>query len=111
MNFPPQGPSPGNLGAPQGYPGPWGPPPQQPPRPQHQWTPGPPPKKRNGWKWALGAVALLAVIGVTAAVAISVTSGNDNGDPPPAGDIQLSHHAVRSYLGNGEQFIAYCRLP
>jgi hypothetical protein len=81
---PPQGPPPGNYGPPQGNPGQWGPPPQQPPWPQHQWSPGPPPKKRNGWKWALGGVALLAVIGVTAAVTISVTSGNngEGSDPP-----------------------------
>src|SRR5690349_13084382 len=72
-------------GGPAGYPGsPGGPPqhhapqwqsPQQPPgwapHPGVQ-PPGPPPKKRgNGWKWGLGAVALLAVIGVTAAVSIS----------------------------------------
>jgi hypothetical protein len=81
---PPQGPLPGNFGAPQGHPGQWGPPPQQPPWPQQQWPPSPPPKKRNGWKWALGAVALLTVIGVTAAVTISVTSGGDGGDPTPA---------------------------
>ncbi len=48
---------------------------------------GPPPKKRgNGWKWALGAVALLAVIGVTAAVTISVTKDGGNDDPTPARD-------------------------
>ena len=82
MNYPPQGPPPqgpppGNFGAPQGHPGQWGPPPQQPPWPQQQWPPSPPPKKHNGWKWALGAVALLAVIGVTAAVTISATSDGE----------------------------------
>lgn len=64
------------------HPPPGGPPypPQQPPWPPQQWSPGPPPKKRgNGWKWALGAVALLAVIGVTVAVTISVTK-NDGSD-------------------------------
>ena len=49
---------------------------------------GPPPKKRgNGWKWGLGAVALLVVIGVTAAVTISVTrDGGGDGGPAPTGD-------------------------
>lgn len=64
------------------HPPPGGPPypPQQPPWPRQQWSVGPPPKKRgNGWKWALGAVALLAVIGVTVAVTISVTK-NDGSD-------------------------------
>ena len=44
---------------------------------------GPPPQKRgNGSMWALGAVALLAVIGVTAAITISVT-GDDGGNGAP----------------------------
>ena len=48
---------------------------------------GPPPKKRgNGWKWGLGALALLVVIGVTAAVTISVTRMVMHGDPSPTGD-------------------------
>ena len=76
MSFQPPGgppPPPGNPYPPQGYPGP------QQPRPQQQWAGGPPPKKRgNGWKWGLGALALLVVIGVTAAVTISVTK--DDGD-------------------------------
>jgi len=84
QGLPPQGPPPGDYGPPQGNPEQWGPPQPQPPWPQHQWSPGPPPKKRNGWKWALGGVALLAVIGVTAAVTISVTTGNDGeGSAPP----------------------------
>lgn len=65
------------------HPPPGGPPypPQQPPWPPQQWSPGPPPKKRgNGWKWALGAVALLAVIGVTVAVTISVTKDDGTDD-------------------------------
>ncbi len=84
---PPGGPPPGNPVPPQGYPGPYGPPPQQPPWPQ-QWQPGPPPNKRgNAWKWLLGGVALLAVIGVTAAVTISVTSDDaDDRDPTPSGE-------------------------
>lgn len=89
MSFPPPpgGPPPGNSGPPQGYPGPYGPPPQQPPWPQ-QWQPGPPRKKRgNAWKWALGGIALLAVVGVTAAVTISVTSDSgDERDPGPPGE-------------------------
>ena len=76
------------VGGPGPYPGPG---PQQPPWPQQPWSAGPPPQKRgNGWKWALGAVALLAVIGVTAAVTMSVTGDNDggNGSPtsPPSGN-------------------------
>ena len=83
---PPGGPFQPPVGGPGPYPGPG---PQQPPWPQQPWTAGPPPQKRgNGWKWALGAVALLAVIGVTAAVTMSVTGDNDgNGSPtsPPSG--------------------------
>ncbi len=87
------------FGPPQGghsgYPGAQGGPPQhhapqwQPPQQQQPpaWAPNPgaqppglPPKKRgNAWKWALGGVALLAVIGVTAAVSISVVKGNGGG--------------------------------
>lgn len=89
MSFPPPpgGPPPGNPGPPQGYSGPYGPPPQQPPW-QQQWPAGPPPKKRgNVWKWLLGGVALLVVIGVTVAVTISVTSGGGGGDDPtPSGE-------------------------
>ena len=92
MSYPPPPggpPPPSNPVPPHGYSGQWGPPPQQPPPwPQQQWQPGPPPRKRgNGWKWALGAVALLAVIGVTVAVTVSMTSdsGNDD-DPTPPGE-------------------------
>ena len=68
-------PPPGNPYPPQGYPG-----------PQQPWAGGPPPKKRgNGWKWGLGALALLVVIGVTAAVTISVT-GRWRGGSTPAGE-------------------------
>ncbi|MGZ9244003.1 MAG: hypothetical protein ACXW6K_26315, partial [Candidatus Binatia bacterium] len=81
----PPPPPPGNPYPPQGYPGP-----QQPWQQQQPWASGPPPKKRaNGWKWGLGALALLVVIGVTAAVSISVTKdGGDgaNGDPSPTGE-------------------------
>ena len=80
---PPGGPPPpGNPYPPQGYPGQW---PQQQP-----WAAGPPPKKRgNGWKWGLGALAVLVVIGVTAAVTILVTKdGADGADggPSPTGE-------------------------
>jgi hypothetical protein len=93
VNYPPPGgppPPPGNPYPPQGYPG------QQPPwSPQQQWSPQQPPfdpslppkKRGNGWKWALGAVALLVIVGVTAAVTISVTK-DDSGDggPEPTGE-------------------------
>ena len=75
---PPPGGPPGNPYPPQGYPGP------QPP-----WVAGPPSKKRgNGWQWGLGALALLLVIGVTAAVTISVTKdgGDGGGDTSPPGE-------------------------
>lgn len=63
-------------------------PPQQPPwPPQQQWSPGPPPKKRgNGWKWTLGGLALIAVIGVTVAVTISVTRDDTGNGPNPSGN-------------------------
>jgi hypothetical protein len=81
---PPGGPPPppGNPYPPQGYSGP-----QQPWPPQQPWDPSLPPKKRgNGWKWALGLVALLVVIGVTAAVTIWVIKDGDDGGPTPTGD-------------------------
>ncbi|WP_454787518.1 hypothetical protein [Mycolicibacterium lutetiense] len=39
------------------------------------------PKRGNGWKWALGGVALVAVVGVTAAVTLSVANNGDEGGP------------------------------
>ncbi len=73
---PPGGPPPGNPYPPQGYSGP------QPP-----WNAAPLPKKRsNGWKWGLGALALLVVIGVTAAVTISVTRDRGDGDSAPTAE-------------------------
>jgi hypothetical protein len=83
VNYPPPG-GPPYQPPPDGMPGQFGgPPPQEPPWPHQQpWSPGPPPKKRgNGWKWAVGAVSLLAVVGVTAAVTISVVRDDDGGDP------------------------------
>jgi hypothetical protein len=49
--------------------------------PQQPWS-APPPRRGNGWKWALGAVALLAVIGVTVAVTLSVAGGGSGEGPP-----------------------------
>lgn len=87
MSYPPPPGGPPNPPPQGGPPGQYGPPPQQPPWPPQQWPPGPPPKKRgNGWKWALGAVALVAVIGVTVAVTISVTSDEGGNDADPSGN-------------------------
>jgi hypothetical protein len=49
--------------------------------PQQPWS-ALPPRRGNGWKWALGAVALLAVIGVTVAVTLSVAGGGSGENPP-----------------------------
>lgn len=69
-----------SLPPPPGGPGPY-------PGPQQPWSAGPPPQKRgNGWKWALGAVALLAVVGVTVAVTLSVAGDDDNGAPTASGN-------------------------
>jgi hypothetical protein len=57
------------------------PPPQQVWAQQQPWQ-APPPKRSNGWKWALGAVAVLAVIGVTVAVTLSVAGGGSGENPP-----------------------------
>lgn len=38
-------------------------------------------KRGNGWKWALGAVALVAVVAVTAAVTLSVANKGDADGP------------------------------
>lgn len=55
-------------------------------QPQWQAQPTPPRKRGSGWKWALGGVALAAVIGVTAAVTLSVAdNGNGNGNSTPSG--------------------------
>lgn len=42
--------------------------------PQQSWPP--PPRRGGAWKWILGAVALLAVIGVTVAATASVINSN-----------------------------------
>ncbi|AWT51070.1 hypothetical protein D806_000760 [Mycolicibacterium smegmatis MKD8] len=52
--------------------------------PQRPWPETPPPKTRGGVKWMLGAVALLAVVGVTVAVTLAVT-GKDKRDAIPPG--------------------------
>lgn len=57
-------------------------PPAQPVWAPQQPRPAPPPRRGNAWKWALGAVALLAVIGVTVAVTLSVAGGGSGGNPP-----------------------------
>jgi hypothetical protein len=57
-------------------------PPPQPVWAQQQPWPAPPPKRGNAWKWALGAVAVLAVIGVTVAVTLSVVGGGSGENPP-----------------------------
>jgi hypothetical protein len=75
---------------------PWGP--QQPGQ-------GPPPKRGSAWKWALGAVALLAVIGVTVAVTLALTGRGSNGDtaptaaPPTSGNGQTSEFASANDTG------------
>src|SRR5262245_14011600 len=55
--------------------------------PQQSWsqTPMQPPgrKRGNGWKWALGGVALVAVVGVTAAVTLSVANNGSGGGSSP----------------------------
>lgn len=77
MPPPPPGSVPPNGSEPPygGYPGPGGQPPvwQQPPSQA--------PKRGNGWKWALGGVALVAVVGVTAAVTLSVSNKGGEGGP------------------------------
>lgn len=62
------------------------PPPRGPYQPQPAWTPppstpwaAPAPKRSSGWKWALGVVALLAVVGVTVAVTLSVSGNQESG--------------------------------
>ncbi|MEV0671240.1 hypothetical protein [Mycobacterium sp. NPDC050441] len=56
------------------------------------------PKRGNGWKWALGGVALVAVVGVTAAVTLSVANKGDGGGPgsptaaPPTASVSGAAH-------------------
>ncbi|CKG83297.1 Uncharacterised protein [Mycolicibacterium smegmatis] len=87
MSFPPP---PGSVPPPNGF---------QPPQgglsgpghPVDAWhQPPKSPKRGNGWKWILGGVVLVVVIGVTAAVTLSVASkdpgnsGSNTSAPPPS---------------------------
>ncbi|PJK18943.1 hypothetical protein CSX11_28695 [Mycobacterium goodii] len=50
------------------------------------WPPSPRPparKRGNGLKWILGVVAILAVVGVTAAVTLAVANRGEQGEPGP----------------------------
>ncbi|WKG02941.1 hypothetical protein [Mycolicibacterium sp. HK-90] len=83
MTLPP--PPPGSVPPPNGFQPPHGGPSGYPGQgfPSQSWQQTPlqprPPKRGNGWKWALGAVALVAVIAVTAAVTVSVVDNGDEG--------------------------------
>lgn len=78
-----------------GYPGPglqqplWQQPPAQPPAP----------KRGTGWKWGLGGVALLAVIGVTVAVTLTVVGKGDGGGSP-TGNTQSVTAAANSDIAS-----------
>lgn len=80
MNYPP----------PSGHPGsgqPW--PPQGPWQPEGQWH-APPPKGGTGWKWVLGAVALLAIVGVTVVVTVAVIGEDEESGAPSASSPRTS---------------------
>lgn len=86
MNLPPPPggappPPPSYGGGPGPYPGHGSPQPPWPP--QQPWSAAPPPKRGRGWKWVLGAVALLAVVGLTAAVTLSVAEKGPGDDGTP----------------------------
>ena len=71
-----------HYGGPEGYPGAGSPlAGNQPPAWQQPSMPVQISKRGNGWKWALGAVALVAVVGVTAAVTLSVANKDEQGGP------------------------------
>lgn len=82
---PPQGPwppPPSGPGQPPNQPPGQAPPPYAPAPGQYSgWPPSGPPKKNNALKWALGAVALIAVIAVAVAVTLAVTRGGSGGNP------------------------------
>lgn len=80
-SVPPAGGSQPPYGGPGGYPGAGAGPGSHPPAWQQQPMPVQAPKRGNGWKWALGGVALVAVVGVTAAVTLSVANRGDEGGP------------------------------
>ncbi|GAT05042.1 putative uncharacterized protein [Mycolicibacterium fortuitum subsp. acetamidolyticum] len=46
-------------------------------------VPAPTRKGGSGWKWALGGIAILSIIGVTAAVTLSVANKGDGGPGSP----------------------------
>lgn len=78
---------PGSVPPPHGFPPPSGgqsgyPGPAYPPQ---SWQQPRGPKRGSGWKWAFGIVALVAVIGVTAAVTLSVADKGDKGGTSPTG--------------------------
>lgn len=58
------------------------------------------PKRGNGWKWALGGVALAAVIGVTAAVTLSVATKGSNGGSSPTGSRSSVSGAASSEIAS-----------
>lgn len=83
--------------------------PNQPPAWQQAPLPPVPPRKRgNGWKWALGGVALVAVIGVTATVTLSVAnngggdgSSSATGTPPTTSVSGAAHSDIASANDTG----------
>lgn len=83
--------------------------PNQPPAWQQAPLPPVPPRKRgNGWKWALGGVALVAVIGVTATVTLSVAnkgggdgSSSATGAPPTTSVSGAAHSDIASANDTG----------
>lgn len=59
------------------------------------------PKRRgNSWKWALGAVALIAVVATTAAVTLAVADRENGGQSSPTGAPPLSRDAVGSGIAS-----------
>lgn len=102
MPPPPPGSVPPNGAQPPygGYPGPDG------QSPVWQQPPVQPSKRGNGWKWALGGVALVAVVGVTAAVTLSVVdkgggSGSLTDSPSVTSSNSAAHPDIASANDNG----------
>lgn len=62
--------------------------------------PSAPKKRGNGWKWGLGAVALLAVIGVTAAVTLTVAKKGDGGGSPAGTPQSVANGASNSDIAS-----------
>ncbi|TPW93965.1 hypothetical protein FKW78_17125 [Mycolicibacterium fortuitum] len=94
------------FGGPGGYSGAN---PNQPPAwQQAPLQPVPPRKRGNGWKWALGGVALVAVVGVTATVTLSVAnkgsgdgSSSATGAPPTTSVSGAAHSDIASANDTG----------